>query len=152
MFPGMAVRRVSLPAPFARSADGADAPALSRLLDQLGHPCSEEQVRARLSFGPPDRRVVVAELDGDVVGLAVLELIHPLHEAAPEGVLTALVTEANARHKGVARVLLADVARRARQAGAQRLTLRCHRRRDDAHAFYRALGFDETHLTFDRAL
>ena len=150
----MALRRVSSPAfsPFARPAEVADVPAMTRLLDQLGYPCSEEQLAARLDFGPPDRRVLVAELDGEVVGLAVLELTHPLHRAAPEAVLTALVTDANARHRGVARVLLADASRRARQAGATRLYLRCHRRRDDAHAFYRALGFDETHLTFDRAL
>jgi GNAT superfamily N-acetyltransferase len=150
----MAVRRVSSPAPtpFARPAEAADVPAMARLLEQLGYPCSEEQLKARLGFGPPDRRVLVAELDGDVVGLAVLELLHPLHLAVPEGVLTALVTDANARHRGVARVLLADVSRRARQAGAQRLTLRCHRRRDDAHAFYRALGFEETALAFDRPL
>ena len=25
-------------------------------------------------------------------------------------------------------------------------------RRDDAHAFYRAVGFEETHLTFDKEL
>lgn len=127
-------------------------PGITRLLEQLGYPCSEEQLRARLGFGPPDRRVLVAELDADVVGLAVLELLHPLHEAAPEAVLTALVTDANARHRGVARVLLTDASRRARQAGALRLTLRCHRRRDDAHAFYRGQGFEETHLTFDRPL
>ena len=150
----MALRRVSspAPAPFARPAEAADVPALTRLLEALGYPASEEQVRARLGFGPPDRRVVVAELDGDVVGLAVLELLHPFHRGAPEGVLTALVTEPNARHRGVARVLLADVSRRARQSGATKLQLRCHHRRDDAHAFYRAQGFEETHLTFDRPL
>ena len=78
-----------------------------------------------------------------------------VHGACKDGVryaLEVLVTEANARHKGVARVLLADASRRARQSGATRLTLRSHRRRDDAHAFYRALGFEETHLTFDRPL
>lgn len=151
---GMALRRVSPPAPtpFARPAEVTDVPALTRLLEQLGHPCSEEQLRARLGFGPPDRRVIVAELDGEVVGLAVLELLHPLHHGAPEAVLTALVTEANARHRGVARVLLADASRRARQSGASKLYLRCHRRRDDAHAFYRGQGFEETHLTFDRPL
>lgn len=150
----MALRRVSTPAPapFAREADASDAPALAHLLEQLGYPCSEEQVLARLGFGPPDRRVLVAELDDAVIGLAVLELLHPLHHPAPEGVLTALVTDANARHRGVARLLLSDAARRARQAGASRLMLRCHRRRDDAHAFYRAQGFEETHLTFDRPL
>lgn len=148
----MALRRVLSPSPFARPAEPADAPALTRLLEQLGYPASEEQVRARLGFGPPDRRVLVAELDDAVVGLAVLELLHPLHQPQPEAVLTALVTEANARHRGVARVLLADAARRARQAGAAKLYLRCHLRRDDAHAFYRAQGFDETHLTFDRTL
>ncbi|MBK7860377.1 MAG: GNAT family N-acetyltransferase [Archangiaceae bacterium] len=139
-------------APFAREADDRDAAALAHLFEQLGHPCSEEQVRARLGFGPPDRRVLVAELDDAVVGLAVLELIHPLHRGAPEAVLTALVTDANTRHRGVARALLAEVSRRARQAGAATLYLRCHRRRDDAHAFYRAQGFDETHLTFNREL
>lgn len=150
----MALRRVSSPAPsaFARLADAYDAPALTRLLEQLGYPCTEPQVLARLDFGPPSRRVVVAELDDDLVGLAVLELLHPLHQPACEGVLTALVTDANARHRGVARLLIADVCRRARQAGAMKIYLRCHLRRDDAHAFYRAQGFDETHLTFDRAL
>jgi GNAT superfamily N-acetyltransferase len=55
-------------------------------------------------------------------------------------------------HRGVARVLLTEVSRLARQRGCLRLQLRCHRRRDDAHTFYRRLGFDETHLSFDREL
>jgi GNAT superfamily N-acetyltransferase len=150
----MALRRVTsaAPLPFARQAEVGDCPALARLLEQLGYPTSEEQVRLRLDLGPPDRQVLVAELDGEVVGLAVLEFLHPVHCPCPEAVLTALVTEANARHRGVARVLLADVTRRARQAGATELNLRSHRRRDDAHGFYRAQGFDETHLTFDRKL
>ena len=150
----MAVRRVATaaPVPFAREALGRDSAAIAGLLEQLGYPSSEEQVRARLDFGPLDRRVIVAELDRDIVGLAVLELLHPLHKGAPEAVLTALVPDANARHRGVARTLLADVSRRARQAGAANLYLRTHRRRDDAHAFYRAQGFDELHLTFDRSL
>jgi GNAT superfamily N-acetyltransferase len=123
-----------------------------RLLEQLGYPTHEEQLRARLALGPPNRRVMLAELEGDVVGLAVLELLHPLHHGAPEAVLTALVTEACARHRGVARTLITDACRSARQAGASKLYLRCNLRRDDAHAFYRAQGFDETHLTFDLAL
>jgi GNAT superfamily N-acetyltransferase len=154
MIAAMALRRVAstTPTPFARLAEPFDIGGLTRLLEQLGYPCSDEQLRARLGFGPPDRRVIVADLDGELVGLAVLELLHPLHEAAPEGLLTALVTDANFRHRGVARLLLSDLARRARQAGASKLYLRCHRRRDAAHAFYRAQGFDETHLTFDRTL
>ena len=122
------------------------------LLEQLGYPTHEEQLRSRLELGPPERRVLLAELDGNVVGLAVLELLHPLHRGAPEAVLTALVTEACARHRGIARTLITDACRRARQAGASKLYLRCNRRRDDAHAFYRAQGFDETHLTFDLSL
>jgi GNAT superfamily N-acetyltransferase len=150
----MGLRRVRAPAPFpiVRPAEGSDAPELVRLLEQLGYPSTEEAVRSRLELGPASRRVLLAELSGDAVGLAVVELLHPLHRGAPEAVLTALVTDANARHRGVARVLIADACRRARQMGANRLTLRCDRRRDDAHAFYRAQGFDETHLTFDRAL
>jgi GNAT superfamily N-acetyltransferase len=150
----MGLRRVSLPAPApeVRVAEAADAPAMVRLFEQLGYPCGEEALRSRLDLGPPGRRVLLAELGGDAVGLAVVELLHPLHRAAPEAVLTALVTDANARHRGVARALIAEAARRARQQGATRLSLRCHRRRDDAHAFYRAQGFEETHLTFDRAL
>jgi GNAT superfamily N-acetyltransferase len=150
----MGLRRVSSPAPVpvVRVAEGGDAPALVRLLEHLGYPSSEEALLARLELGPPSRRVLLAELGDDAVGLAVVELLHPLHRAAPEAVLTALVTDANARHRGVARALIAEAARRARQQGATRLFLRCNRRRDDAHAFYRAQGFEETHLTFDRAL
>ena len=62
------------------------------------------------------------------------------------------VTDAMARHRGVGRTLLSEVCRLARQAGCRRLELSSHRRRDDAHAFYRSQGFDETHLCFHREL
>jgi GNAT superfamily N-acetyltransferase len=140
------------PLPLVRSADPSDAAALVGLLEQLGYACTEEAVASRLELSLPTRRALLAELSGSAVGLAVLELLHPLHRAAPEAVLTALITDANTRHRGVARALIVEASLRARQQGATLLYLRCDRRRDDAHGFYRAQGFEETHLTFERPL
>ncbi|MBS1148306.1 MAG: Acetyltransferase family [Myxococcaceae bacterium] len=94
--------------------------------------------------------MLVATVLGQVSGIAVLEWLHPQQSARAEAWLTALVTDAPARHRGIARALLEEAARRARQAGGDRLRLGCPLERDDLRAFLAAAGFEPRLLVFER--
>ncbi|MCA2981033.1 MAG: GNAT family N-acetyltransferase [Myxococcaceae bacterium] len=94
---------------------------------------------------PAGHGLVVLER-GQVLAAATYRL------AAPDAELVSLVTDPNHRHRGLARRLVDEVARRARSAGCSRLRA-CRPRADDAAlAFLRRLGFEETHVTLDLGL
>lgn len=147
----MALRRVLLPAPapLVRPAQPGDAEPLARLLAALGHPASPEQMRGRLWASPPWRAVWVAELGLEVAGAAVVELSHPLHRLSREAALTALVAASDCRHRGVGRALVSSALAWARREGCFSLQVRVGLSHDDAVGFFRAVGFEETHRTFD---
>lgn len=150
----MALRRVLLPAPvpLVRPASPQDAEALARVLALLGHPGSADEVRSRLWASPPWRSVFVAELALEIVGAAVVEAAHPLHRPGREAVLTALAVDPDCRHRGVGRALVATAVAWARREKCHGLQVRVSLLRDDAHGFFRAIGFEETHRTFDWSL
>ena len=87
-----------------------------------------------------------------VVGLASLHWMPVLHRDPPVGRLTALVVGAGARGQGVGRALVEHTARAARAAGCDHLEITCNRRRTEAHAFYRRLGFEPNAYRFLRPL
>lgn len=132
-----------------RPARLEDAEALAGLFAALGHPEAPDAVRARLWASPPSRAALVAELSLELVGAAVVELSHPLHREGREAQLSALVTRSDRRHLGVGRALVSAALAWARREGARGLFVRTPALRDDAGGFFRAVGFDETHVTFD---
>jgi GNAT superfamily N-acetyltransferase len=67
---------------------------------------------------------------------------------APVGRLIALVVAQPARGNGIGRALVAHVEARARAAGCAQLDLSSSDRREDAHAFYRRLGFADASRRF----
>lgn len=137
-----------------RPARADDAPSLVRLFAQLGYTTDEPTLRAQLEqFGHGGAKALVAERgDRKVVGAATIA-IHPrLYTRAPSAQLTALITDAEARRLGVGRALTEAAAAHAREAGCEKLYVRTHRRRAESPPFYRSLGFQETHLTFDLPL
>ena len=93
-----------------------------------------------------DGTVLVAQEGGEVVGVAVLRL------GGGEAEILALVTEPNHRHHGVGARLVAEMTRRARVAGCRLLRVRLPRADDATHTFFRALGFDDTHVALDLML
>lgn len=157
---GKQAKRVAVGEPVqVRSPALADSGAITELLEQLGYPCTEEQVVARLGAlpSPGQPLVLVADLwlgtrRTVVAGLLAVELGCYFHRDARHAHVTALVADRRYRHRGVARALVAEAQAIARRAGCQVMHLRTNRSRDDAHSFYRALGFEETHLTFDKPL
>jgi GNAT superfamily N-acetyltransferase len=152
-------RRVTWREPVqVRSPSLSDSASLSELLEQLGYPSTEEQVQQRLSSldASTGQRVLIADLwlgnQAVVAGFLALQFGVFFHSDLRHAQLTALVTDRRYRHRGVARALVAEAQSLARREHCVLLHLRSNRSRDDAHGFFRAMGFDETHLTFEKKL
>lgn len=137
-----------------RDATPADAAALTPLLDQLGYPSTDEQVRERLRrvMARSGCRVRVAELDARPVGLAVGNLGATLTRDEPVARLSLLVTDEAVRGMGAGRALLRDFEAWAVGQGARNAVLTSALRREAAHGFYRAAGWEATGLRFAREL
>jgi GNAT superfamily N-acetyltransferase len=137
-----------------RDARPADAHGIAILLGELGYPSKPTVVARRLQriVSDASSRLFVADLDGDIAGLAGLHVL-PLVEHDDIGcMLTAMVVGERYRRRGIGRELLAAVEREARSRGCSRLVLGSADRRADAHAFYESLGFEATGLRFVKAL
>ena len=72
--------------PLIRAAMAEDAPALERLIDQLGYEAAAADVAERLKAMQRDGRLVlVAVLDGRVVGCLSTSVMQVLHRPVPVG-------------------------------------------------------------------
>jgi len=137
-----------------RPARPGDVPALVQLFEQLGYATDEPTLRAQLEhFGRGGAVALVAELSTQALAGLATVAVHPrLYSRAPSAQLTALVTDRAARRHGVGRALTRAAADIAREAGCEKLYVRTNRRRQESPPFYRSLGFEDTHLTFDLPL
>lgn len=137
-----------------RPARQGDAPGLVQLFEQLGYATDEPTLRAQLEhFGRGGAVALVAELSSHALAGLATVAVHPrLYTRSPSAQLTALVTDRAARRHGVGRALTRAAAEIAREAGCEKLYVRTNRRRQESPPFYRSLGFEETHLTFDLPL
>jgi ribosomal protein S18 acetylase RimI-like enzyme len=132
-----------------RRAARHDLPELAALLGQLGYPAAPDELERRLERLDGD---VFVAADDEPVGFAALQVMHVLQRDAPAGRLTALVVREDARGRGVARALVAAVEAAAREAGCDHLHVTTANHRADAHAAYRALGFEDTGRRFAKRL
>ena len=137
-----------------RDADRADAAAIARLLGQLGYPADAEEIPrrlARLQRSGADR-LFVAEIDGEVVGLAGIHVAPSVEYDADAAKVSAIVVDERFRRRGVGRALLEAVEEEARARGCGLVFLTTAERRKEAHEFYRGLGWEETGRRFVRTL
>ena len=137
-----------------RPASAEDAARVAELLEQLGYPSSAEAAARRLQAlaASPHDEVWVAELDGTVVGLVAIHVSSSLERDGDVAKVSAIVVDEAARRQGVGEQLMALAEREARRRGCVLLFLTTSERRQDAHAFYRGLGFQETGRRFAKAL
>jgi len=128
-----------------RAAGQRDTGAIAPLLGQLGYPATPLELGERLErlTDHADAEVLVAELDGEVVGVAAYQLIDLLERPDPQCRITALVVDDRYRRRGVAYALLHTIEESALDLGCFRLEVTTRAERSDALAFYRAAGFDE---------
>jgi ribosomal protein S18 acetylase RimI-like enzyme len=106
---------------------------------------------ARLAASKSDR-LVVAELDGEVVGLASLHVSLSVEYDEPAAKLSAIVIDERHRRRGVGEALVTALEAEARERGCGLIFLTTAERRKEAHSFYRRLGFQETGRRFAKSL
>jgi GNAT superfamily N-acetyltransferase len=93
--------------------------------------------------------VLVAELEGEVVGLC--QLIVFRHLQGRGGLcaeLESVHVHPDHRGRGIGSVLVRDAVARARAVGCYRVQLTSNRARPEAHRFYERLGFVPSHVGF----
>jgi GNAT superfamily N-acetyltransferase len=127
-----------------RTAMPEDAPEMAPLLAELGYPQQVTTLPERIKqLADTDTdTVLVAELDGRVVGVACLHVTVFFHEpGADRARLTALVVESARRGTGIGGRLLRAAETAARQRGCAKLELTSAAHRTAAHRFYEAAGY-----------
>jgi GNAT superfamily N-acetyltransferase len=93
--------------------------------------------------------VLVAELDGEVVG--VCQLVVFRHVQVRGGLcaeIESVHVHPDHRGRGIGSVLVRDAVSRARTLGCYRVQLTSNRARTEAHHFYERLGFEPSHVGF----
>jgi GNAT superfamily N-acetyltransferase len=100
-------------------------------------------------IGDGDGAVLVAELEGEVVG--VCQLIVFRHLQAHGGLcaeIESVHVHPDRRNGRVGAALVGEAVARARAAGCYRVQLTSNAARPDAHRFYESLGFVPSHIGF----
>ena len=136
-----------------RDAEPGDADAVAGLLGQLGYPSDREATAGRLErLRIVGDRVVVAELDGQIVGLAHLQVTPTIELDRPAAKIGALAVDEAHRRQGIGRALMQAMESEARSRGCGVIFLTTSEGRDDAHAFYERLGLEYTGRRYGRTL
>jgi predicted N-acetyltransferase YhbS len=134
-----------------REAGQGDCGALSRLISQLAYAASEAELSQRLAAmhgeGP---RVLVAELEGNVVGCLSTSIMRVLHRPAPVGRISMLVVDEAVRGRGIGAALVRAAEEALTGAGCAIVELTSNLRRTDAHRFYERLGYERTSVRLAR--
>lgn len=127
-----------------------DLPALVALYAQL-HPgeehAPEEQLASVFAEILSSRyfEVVVAEVEGSVVGSCYLNVIPNLTRGAkPYAIVENVVTTAELRNRGVGKAVVGFALSRAWERGCYKVMLQTGSKSEAKHGFYRRCGFSQT--------
>lgn len=146
-----------------RDAAPEDIPAILRLLadDHLGKrrddPAAAADPAYRAAFdaiaADPNHRLIVAELEGAVIGTMQL-IFRPglAHRGAWTGVVESVRIDSALRGLGHGEALMGWAMERCRERGCTSMSLKSDVSRVSAHRFYLKLGFVHTHLGLTRPL
>lgn len=137
-----------------RDVERRDAPSVALLLAALGYPATDEVAAERLRRLDEETatRFLVAETDGDVVGLAGMHFMRVLEYEDPVCVMVALVVREDQRRRGIGEALARAVEDEARARGCGVVVLGSAERRTDAHAFYERIGYEHTGRRYAKLL
>jgi ribosomal protein S18 acetylase RimI-like enzyme len=138
-----------------RIATERDLPNLLPLFGQLGmddgrvlRAGEAEQIFRRM-MTYPDYRLYVADFEGIVVGVFALLIMDNLgHLGAPSAVIEDVIVQSNWRGRGIGRRMMACAMELARAKRCYKLVLSSNRHRDEAHRFYKSIGFERHGYSF----
>jgi GNAT superfamily N-acetyltransferase len=134
----------------------SDIDAITELMKDLGHSTSKEQMRTRLekiSYYPM-YCTFVAELEGKVVGIVGLRQLYSYEGDNPVVQISALVTKAEYRGLGIGKELIKQAETWAKKNGANEIVLTSGNRpeREEAHKFYKHLGYNVSGFRFSKRI
>jgi GNAT superfamily N-acetyltransferase len=134
-----------------RRMTATDAGAVAALADELGYPGDAEAIASRIArvASLADHAAFVAVRDDAIAGWIHLSVAHMI-ESATFVELKGLVVSGTARRCGIGAALVAAGVQWARDIGQCEMRVRSNVKREAAHAFYRACGFEDlkTQLNF----
>ena len=146
--------------PIIRDAEPRDLPRLLELLKQLSEQSYTPEPTVRQAGEPhlaalrqiatdPGVRLFVVEDGGWIVGTLTLYVLPNLsHGGRPFALVENVVVDAAVRGSGVGRLLMGHAVTTARAAGRYKVSLTSNVKRVEAHAFYEAIGFTNSHRGF----
>ncbi|MCA8089529.1 GNAT family N-acetyltransferase [Burkholderia anthina] len=116
---------------------------IARLLRQLGYDAPPAMMRSKLAALLPSAadRIVVAVMDGRIVGCISLHALPLFHTNGNLGRITSLIVDEGCRGLGVGRALMAAAQCWFEQARCVKLEVTSGDHRPDAHRFYARHGF-----------
>jgi GNAT superfamily N-acetyltransferase len=135
-----------------RPAEPNDADAVTALLLELGYQVTATHVRQTLGSPSESDTVYVATHDGAVVGMIALHVAQWIQLERPIARIPAMIVQGQFQRRGIGRRLIERALDHARTSGCGTVELTSANERDDAHAFYRDLGFEQTSIRFKRTL
>ena len=128
-----------------RAAQPDDASDLVPLFAAWEHPQPADVIAGRLAEWreTPRAEVLVAEIEGAVAGVAAVTASPHFARPGRFGRLIGLAVGTGFRRRGVGAALLRAAEELARSWGCDRLELTTSRWRDEAPAFYAAVGYQD---------
>lgn len=140
-----------------RPARREDLPSIVRMLaeDDLGsqreryeEPLPESYFSAFEQIdNDPNHELIVAELDGEVVGTLHLMFLPSIsYQGGLRAQVESVRVDGKVRGRGIGSEMMEWAIEKARARGAHLVQLTTHRSREDAHRFYERLGFTKSHV------
>lgn len=140
---------------FIREASEEDIPAVLSLYSSAGitddAAFSIEEAREHLKVFRryPSFRVFVAVIDASIVGTYELLIMDNLAKRGKRsGIVEDVAVSPAHQGRGIGRALMEHAREQCRQAGCYKFTLSSNLKREEAHRFYDALGFERHGYSF----
>jgi GNAT superfamily N-acetyltransferase len=136
-----------------RQAEAADIGTMSTLLAQLFSleqdfrpNSSKQRMGLEMLLKTPDAYVVVAEEQGDVVGMLTLQTLVSTAEGGRCGLIEDVVVNESCRGRGIGQALMTHIVDWADRQGLVRLQLLADRHNQPALVFYQGHGWSMTNM------
>jgi predicted N-acetyltransferase YhbS len=129
-----------------RTGQPDDAAQVAALLAELGYPDNRTaEVRRRLAMWDRETAsfALVAERQGQVVGVIAVSAIPYLEREGCRGRIVALVVSSTCRGQGIGHRLVDAAEKAASELGCVTMEVTSSRSRAESHPFYRNLGYKD---------
>lgn len=142
-----------------RKASKNDIPIVLGLLYELGRPKPEKdndveifEDQAKGYVSDSDKRILIAEHDGNVAGLVSIMFLSRLNQKNHEMYIPELIVAEDYQNQGIGKKLINSCIKLAKEKKCHRIRLESGNQRKESHQFYKNLGFEQSSLSFTKNL